>query len=138
MSSLSLLPTIDVPSIENTSANDLIAATRCADRLKSRLAQMQEELKHDEQLEVVAFLPSGAAVRVDSVGYQNPALPILQGQDQATGKDCVILLHQSSMQILVSIKKVPPGQAQRMILFHRTDPAASDVLTATLDSQLQT
>ena len=98
---------------------------------------MQEELKHDEQLEVVAFLPSGAAVRVDSVGYQNPALPILKGQDQATGKDSVILVHQSSMQILVSIKKIPPGETQRMILFDST-PAAGDVLTAALDSGLQT
>jgi hypothetical protein len=120
MSFLSLRPTPGIPSIETTSANDLIVATRCADRLKSRLAEMQEELKHDEQLEVVAFLPSGAAVRVDSVGYQKPALPILKGQDQATGKDCVILVHQSSMQILVSIKKVPPGETQRMILFHNT------------------
>jgi hypothetical protein len=128
VSSMSVLPT---SGVESTTANDLIVAKRCADRLKSRLAEMQEELKHDEQLEVVAFLPSGAAVRVDSVGYQSPALPILKGQDQATGKDCVILVHQSSLQILVSVKKVPAGQRQRMIVFHRTDVAASDVLTAT-------
>ena len=125
MSLLSLPATPGIPSTETTSANDLIVATRCADRLKSRLAEMQEELKHDEQLEVVAFLPSGAAVRVDSVGYQNPALPILKGQDQATGKDCVILFHQSSMQILVSIKKVPPGETQRMIHFHSTSASSA-------------
>jgi len=119
MSLMSLLPQISIPSMEDKGMDDPTTARRFADRLKSRLAEMQKELEHDEQLEVVAFLPSGAAVRVDSVGYQSPALLTLKGQDQATGKACAILVHQSSLQILVSIEKVPQGQTQSMIIFDR-------------------
>jgi hypothetical protein len=49
--------------------DDPALARRFADRLKNRLAEMQRDLQDDEQLEVVAFLPSGAAVTVDGVGY---------------------------------------------------------------------
>jgi hypothetical protein len=42
---------------------------------------MHRDLKDDEQLEVVAFLPSGAAVRVVAVAYQSPALLTLRGQE---------------------------------------------------------
>ena len=119
MSLMSLLPQISIPSMEERGMDDPTTARRFADRLKSRLAEMQKELEHDEQLEVVAFLPSGAAVRVDSVGYQSPALLTLTGQDQTTGKACAILVHQTSLQILVTIEKVPPGQTQSMIMFDR-------------------
>jgi hypothetical protein len=97
--------------------DDPAVAGRFTDRLKSRLGEMQKELKDDEQLEVVAFLPSGTAVTVDSVGYESPALLTLKGHDQSTGKSCAILVHQSSLQILVSVEKVPVGQARKVTAF---------------------
>jgi hypothetical protein len=78
---------------------------------------MQRDLKDDEQLEVVAFLPSGAAVRVDAVGYQSPALLTLRGKEQLSEKACAVLVHQSSLQILVSVEKVPVGHEPNVILF---------------------
>ncbi len=74
--------------------------------MKNHLVEMQKELEDDEQLEVVAFLPSRAAVTVDVMGYQSPALLTLKGQEQTSGKACVILFHQSSLQILLSVEKI--------------------------------
>lgn len=90
---------------------------RFAERLKGRLTEMQKELEDDEQLEVVAFLPSGTAVTVDALGYENPALLTLRGREQATGKPCTILVHQSSLQILVSIEKITFGQTRQVVVF---------------------
>jgi hypothetical protein len=117
MSFLSLLPQISIPPMEGRGVDDPRVAERFTDRLKSRLGEMQKELQDDEQLEVVAFLPSGTAVSVDSVGYESPALLTLKGREQSTGKLCAILVHQSSLQILVSIEKVPLGQARKVIVF---------------------
>ncbi|MGQ0666611.1 MAG: hypothetical protein ACT4O4_06220 [Nitrospiraceae bacterium] len=116
MSFLDLLPQISIPPMEARGLDDPALARRFADRLKNRLADMQRDLQDDEQLEVVAFLPSGAAVMVDAVGYQSPALIILRGQEQVSGKTCAILVHQSSLQLLVSIEKVAVGQIPRVIL----------------------
>jgi len=116
MSFLDLLPQISIPPMEARGLDDPALARRFADRLKNRLAEMQRDLQDNEQLEVVAFLPSGAAVTVDGVGYQSPALIILRGQEQVSGKTCVILVHQSSLQLLVSIEKIAVGQIPRVIL----------------------
>ena len=117
MSFLDLFPQISIPPMEAKGVDDPTVARRFADRLKSRLAEMQKELEDDEQLEVVAFLPSGKAVTVDAVGYQSPALITLKGQEQVSGKACAILVHQSSLQILVSVEKIPIGQAPKLIAF---------------------
>ena len=74
---------------------------------------MQKELEDDEQLEVVAFLPSGAAVTVDAMVSQSPAFLTLKGQEQTSGKACAILFHQLSLQILVSVEKISIRQAQK-------------------------
>ncbi|MFO0706054.1 MAG: hypothetical protein U0412_04290 [Nitrospira sp.] len=117
MSFLDLLPQISIPPMDATGVDDPRLAQRFADRLKSRLADMQKELADDEQLEVVAFLPSGKAVVVDAVGYQNPALITLRGQEQETGKGCALLVHQSSLQILVSVEKIASGRTRKLIAF---------------------
>lgn len=117
MSFLDLLPRISIPPMEPKGVDDPAVARRFADRLKIRLAEMQRDLKDDEQLEVVTFLPSGAAVTVEAVGYQTPALIILRGWEQVSGKACTVLVPQSSLQILISVEKVPIGQRPRVIGF---------------------
>jgi hypothetical protein len=117
MSFLDRLPQFSIPPMEAKGVDDPTVAKRFVDRLKSRLAEMQKELEDDEQLEVVSFLPSGTAVAVEMVGYQSPALIILKGWEQVSGKECAIFVHQSSLQILVSVEKVPHGQAKRLIVF---------------------
>jgi hypothetical protein len=117
MGLMGLLPQISVPPMEAQGAADQSLSRRFAERLKSRLTEMQKELEDDEQLEVVAFLPSGTAVSVDALGYENPSLLTLRGREQTTGKPCALLVHQSSLQILVSIEKIPFGQARQVVAF---------------------
>lgn len=64
MSFLDLLPQISIPPMEARGVDDPALAWQFADRLKNRLAEMQRGLLDDEQLEVVSFLPSGAAITV--------------------------------------------------------------------------
>lgn len=117
MGLMRLLPQISIPPMDVRGMDDPTVAGRFTDRLKSRLAEMQKELKDDEQLEIVAFLPSGTAIIVDSVGYESPALLTLEGHNQSTGKSCALLVHQSSLQILVSVEKVPVGQTRKVTAF---------------------
>jgi hypothetical protein len=117
MSLIRLLPQISIPPMEARGVDDPTVARRFADRLRGRVAEMQKELEDDEQLEVVAVLPSGTAVAVDAVGYESPALFTLKGREQGTGKACALLVHQSSLQILVSVEKVPPGQTRKIVVF---------------------
>lgn len=117
MSFLGLLPQISIPPMEVGGVDDPAVARRFADRLRKQLEDMQQELQDDDQLEVVAFLPSGAAVRVEVVGYHMPALIVLKGQEQASGKLCSILVHQSALQLLVTVEKIPVGQCAKTILF---------------------
>ena len=117
MSLLGLFPQFSIPPMDAHGMDDPGVAGRFTDRLRSRLVEMQKELKDDEQLEVVAFLPSGTAVSVDTVGYESPALLTLKGRDQSTGKSCALLVHQSSLQILVSFEKIPVGQARKVTAF---------------------
>ena len=117
MSFLDLLPQISIPPMQAKGLDDPTVARSFVDRLKGRLAEMQKGLEDDEQLEIVAFLPSGAAVTVDTVEYQSPALLTLKGHEQASGKSCAVLVHQSSLQVLVSVEKIQVGQAPKVIVF---------------------
>ena len=109
MSFLDLLPQISIPPMNTTGVDDSKLAQRFADRLKSRLEDMEKELADDEQLEVVAFLPSGKAVVIEAIGYENPALITLRGQEQDSGKDCTVLAHQAPLQVLVSLERLQVG-----------------------------
>jgi hypothetical protein len=117
MSFLRLLPQISVPAIEPRGSDELCQAKQFVDQLKARLAEMRRDLAAHEQLDVVAFLPSGQAISVDVMGYDNPALVSLQGQEQGSGKPCTLLAHQSSVQVLVSIELIPFGSQRKMVNF---------------------
>lgn len=121
MSFLDLLPQISIPPMSASWVDDSNMAQRFADRLKSRLESMEKELADDEQLEVVAFLPSGKAVVVEAIGYENPALITLRGQEQDSGKECALLVHQASLQVLVSIERLAIGRARKLIVFESFD-----------------
>jgi hypothetical protein len=115
MSFMGLIPQINIPPIEPRGLDEPHVAERFVDRLKARLLDMQRELGENEQLEVVAFLPSGKAINVASVGYENPALVTLRGLEQDSGRECTLLIHQSSLQILVAVDKIPEGLSRRVV-----------------------
>ena len=64
MSFLRLLPRINAPAIEPRGLDESFQVEQFVDRLKTRLAEMQRDLAEHEQLDVVAFLPSGQAISV--------------------------------------------------------------------------
>jgi hypothetical protein len=117
MSFLRLLPQISVPAIEPRGLDEPFQAEQFVDRLRTRLAEMQRDLGEHEQLDVVAFLPSGQAISVEVMGYDNPALVTLQGQEQGSGKSCTLLAHQSSIQVLVSVESIPSGSQRKVVTF---------------------
>jgi hypothetical protein len=117
MSFLRLLPKISVPPIKPRGIDESFLAEQFVDQLKARLAEMQRDLAEHEQLDVVAFLPSGQAISVEVVGYANPALVTLAGREQGSGRACMLLAHQSSTQVLVSIESIPSGSQRRVVTF---------------------
>ena len=104
MSFLRLLSQISVPPIEPRGLDESFLAEKFVDRFKARLAEMQRDLAGHEQLDVVAFLPSGQAISVEVVDHANPALVTLGGREQGSGMACTLLAHQSSIQVLNSIE----------------------------------
>lgn len=117
MSILGLVPHSGVTSIEPRGNPEPISAEQFVERLRLRLEEMERTLGEHEQLEVVAFLPSGKAVSVDHVCYENPTLVILNGEEQDTGKTCTLLAHQSSVQVLVSVEPVLAGLCRKKLRF---------------------
>ena len=94
-----------------------VSAEQFVERLRLRLQKMERMLAEDEQLEVIAFLPSGKAVSVDSVCYENPTLVLLNGAEQDTGRCCTLFAHQSSIQVLVSIEPISVGSCRKKLRF---------------------
>jgi hypothetical protein len=117
MGFLRLLPQISVPTNKPRGSDELFQAEEFVGQLKTRLAEMQRDLAEHEQLDVVAFLPSGQAISIEVVGYANPALVLLDGREQGSGKACTLLAHQSTIQVLVSIESIPSGYQRRAVTF---------------------
>ncbi|HEY5627463.1 MAG TPA: hypothetical protein VIR79_05920 [Nitrospira sp.] len=117
MSFLGLVPDSGVASIEARGSLEPISADQFVERLHLRIQEMERTIADNEQLEVVAFLPSGKGITVESVWYENPSLVILHGEEQDTGKPSTLLAHQSSVQVLVSVEPIPPGQIRKLLRF---------------------
>ena len=86
MSLLGLVPPRAVAAIEPRGVEEFISVEQFVQRLRLRIQEMERTLADNEQLEVAAFLPSGKAITVDTAGYENPALVILNGRERDTGK----------------------------------------------------
>ena len=86
MGFLRLLPQISVPPIEPRGLDESFLTEQFVDRFKACLAEMPRDLAEHEQLDVLAFLPSGQAISVEVVGYANPALITLGGLEQGSGR----------------------------------------------------
>jgi hypothetical protein len=97
MGLLGSVPPRAVAAIEPRGVEEFISAEQFVERLRLHIQEMERTLADDEQLAVAAFLPSGKAITVDTVGYENPALVILNGREQNTGKPTTLLAHQSSV-----------------------------------------
>lgn len=86
MSLLGLVPPRAAAAIEPRGVEEFISVEQFVQRLRLRIQEMERTLADNEQLEGAAFLPSGKAITVDTAGYENPALVILNGRERDTGK----------------------------------------------------
>jgi hypothetical protein len=119
MSFLGLVPHSAVSTIEPRGIEEPISAEQFVERLQSRFSDLERTLTKGEQLDIVAFLPSGKALSVDCLGYENPSLVILNGREQETGRRCTLLAHQSAVQVLVSVEPVEAGERRKVLRFTR-------------------
>lgn len=117
MSFLGLVPHSALDAMEPRGIEEPISAGQFVDRLQIRLSEMERMLTDGEQFDVVVFLPSGRALSVDCVGYENPNLVILNGRERETGKICTILAHQSSVQALVSVEPLDSAESRKVLRF---------------------
>lgn len=119
MSFLGLIPQMGFTSVVGKPQDNHFLTANFVDRLEDRLKDMQKFLAEDERLEVLAFLPSGKAVDVELVSYEDPSMIALHGREQDTGKACSLLVHQASLQLLVSVEKLQAGQRRQPVSFLR-------------------
>lgn len=117
MSLLSLVSHAGIASIAPRCDAEQVTAGQFVEQLRARIQELERTLSAAENLEVVAFLPSGKAVAVNAIGFENPNLVILQGQEEETGKDCTMLAHQSSVQVLVSASPIRSGANRKVLRF---------------------
>lgn len=118
MSLLDLVPQSRVASIEPRGVDEPVPAEQFVERPHVCFRDMERaRSKTVSVLEVVAFLPSGKAISVDTMGYENPSLVLLTGWEQDTGKTRRLLADQSSVQVLVSVEPVQPGNSRKVLRF---------------------
>ena len=117
MSSLRLLPQIGVPPIEPRGRDESFLAETVCRSAQARLAEMQRDLAEHEELDVVAFLPSGKPFLWKSWAMPIRHSPHLAAGRQGSGRACTLLAHQSSIQVLVSIESIPAGSQRRVVTF---------------------
>lgn len=118
MSFLGLVAHAGIASVAPRCDNDPVTAEQFVERLRGRVQELARTLSNAEELEVVAFLPSGKAILVEAIGFENPNLVILHGQEEKTTKTCTLLAHQSSVQLLVSAEPVQSEACRKVLRFN--------------------
>ncbi len=98
--------------------NQLLADT-FYNMIQKHITKTQARLKKDEQLIVLFVSGAGEEITVTHIGYQNPYLIILYGTD-STSRECSILAHMDSVQLVLRIAKVDPAKEKRQIGFLNT------------------
>jgi hypothetical protein len=106
-------PQIEVPTLEER--HDYASSQVLLERLRGRLRAWRENLPADAQPVIIAVLPNGTAVRVKELseeGHNGVAITGLVGDTQ-----CLLLAHQSSLQLLCYIEKVEEPKKRYRIGF---------------------
>ncbi|WP_455377630.1 hypothetical protein [Petrachloros mirabilis] len=117
MSFLGLVAHTGIASIAPRCDNEPVTAEQFVERLRGRVQELERTLSNSEELEVVVFLPSGKAILVETIGFENPNLVILQGREEETSKTCTLLAHQSSVQLLVSAEPIQSEASRKVLRF---------------------
>jgi hypothetical protein len=88
-------------------------------RLAHRVAKWREAIAEDEVPVVLAFLPTGDAVEVLTIGEDGHSSVVIEGLVE--GSPCMFISHQASLQVLCYTRKLEQEEVEaprRMIGFH--------------------
>ena len=88
-------------------------------RLAHRVAKWREAIADDEVPVVLAFLPTGDAVEVLTIGEDGHSSVVIEGLVE--GSPCMFISHQASLQVLCYTRKLEQEEVEaprRMIGFH--------------------
>ena len=77
-------------------------------RLAHRVAKWRESLPEDQLPVVLAFLPTGDAVEVMTIGEDGHSSVVVEGLVE--GAPCMFISHQASLQILCYTRKIVPEE----------------------------
>lgn len=100
--------------------NQVQLASTFMSRIEDTVADLQKELKENEQLRLSVFFPAGEIV-VESFGYYNPNMVSIKGVEVRSKRPWRVLAHQSAVQILCTIETSQSDTPRRTIGFTRTD-----------------
>ncbi len=96
--------------------NLIISACKYFDRIQETLEEMEKELKEDEILEISVPLNDGNQIHVESMGCKNMSM-ILIGGKYKNGEKVEALIHQNSLQLLITKIKITKGEEKKFVEF---------------------
>jgi hypothetical protein len=111
------LPNLQAPQqvVNSALANEYQSAGVLMRRLADTLTQWRQQLPADEEPAILAVLYGGIQVSVERLAQESFHGIRIEGQ--MNGSPCMLLAHQSTVQLLCFVKKVEPKQVKRRIGF---------------------
>ena len=117
MSSLRLLSKISVPPIEPRGIDESFLVEQFVGRTKTRLAEMQRDLQRMKNWTWLPGSPFQLSHFYGSRGLCQSGTRHAWRQGAGEWEACILLAHQSSIQVVVSIESIPSGSQRRVVTF---------------------
>lgn len=102
-------------SVSTEKAHEFESAGAFIERLAERIGRWRSTLPEDTQPMVLALLNNGSTIEVVGIGEDGHSGIVVEGVTD--GNPCMVMTHQSSLQILCYTQEVKPGE-KRMMGFH--------------------
>jgi hypothetical protein len=85
-------------------------------KLRQQIEVTQNELREGEQLEIYYYAPSGAPILVSRVGYLEPGVIVLYGQDDQHN-NCKVLANLHTAHLVLKLVRNGEPEKRRTISF---------------------
>ena len=99
-------------------------ASECYKRLHRWIGGFAKALKHDEEIGIT-ITSAGKKIRVDGLGYDEPALIVFLGESD-DGEKVVVVQHVSAIDVTLTKKKRKDPTAPRKPLGFASPPKETD------------
>ena len=129
------LPPVDYEAMTNLGAQhtfDFSSSSALIQALSIQVEQWKKKLPEDTQPVLTAFLSNGTAVVVENIfraGHNGIAI-----EGWINNQRCMLMVHQTSLQIICSAEKVKDGSQRRAIGFY---PGASERVAPKMPTALR-